>query len=56
MFKESEYYRRRQRDDADSSRNVWLEYERRKRLLEQTAGSADEYEVGIRRICTELGI
>lgn len=56
MLRESESYRRVRRGNAQSSLGKWLEYERRKRLLAETAESADEYEVGIRRICGDLGI
>lgn len=56
MLRESETYRRRRRENAQSGRERWNEYERRKRLLAETAESADAYEAGIRRICAELGI
>lgn len=56
MLRESESYRRRHRDNTQSDRDRWAEYERRKRLLADRAESADEYEAGIRRICAELGI
>lgn len=56
MLKESESYRRRRRDNAQSARDKWAEYERRKAILARTAESADEYEAGIRRVCAELGI
>jgi hypothetical protein len=56
MLRESEPYRRRHRDNAQIFRGKWLEYERRKRRLADTAESADEYEAGIRRICDDLGV
>jgi len=56
MLQESESYRRRRRDNAQTSRDKWQEYERRKAILARTAESSDEYEAGIRRICAELGI
>jgi hypothetical protein len=56
MLKQSESYRRSTRDNAQSDRDRWAEYERRKRFLTERAESAAEYEAGLRRICDELGI
>jgi len=56
MLKESESYRRRRRDNAQTFRDKWQEYERRKAILARTAESAGQYEAGIHKICAELGI
>lgn len=56
MLRESEPYRRRNRDDAETSRAKWERYESRKRQIAGEAVDADDYEARVRELAREMGI
>jgi hypothetical protein len=56
MLRESETYRRRHRDSAQTQRSKWHRYEEGKRIIEATALDANDYERRVQALAREIGI
>lgn len=56
MLRESESYRRRERDDADTDHARWDRYRDEKRRLEDMGLEPDEYDARVKLLAEELGV
>lgn len=56
MLRESEPYRRRDRDDAEGSRLRYERYEAAKQRIAMEAEDADDYTAKVQAAARELGI
>ena len=56
MLRESEPYRRRMRDDAETDHVKWERYRDGKRRIEDMPLSPEEHEARVKALARELGV